>query len=401
MLLTIKNFICLDDVEIEVNDLTIIIGEQASGKSITSKLYFFLREVVSNEIIDSIVNITGLKSLQSSLKKEFSSLFPDYSWKNQDFTISVSNLIQKESGTPDILISHASGNGIKFSFSEEFKFEYKKITTYYKKLKAEREQVRATEDDELFLGRDMSPFRLFRNSIDHTNTHFLFEDVTYIPSGRSFFSTIRDNVFGFLSENIGIDPFLKSFGKYYEFAKSIGPMREEKHKESLAEFDMLSRSVLKGRFSIENKKEWIVSSDRRISVANASSGQQEALPLLLVLRQELMTLGSSGLRTIIVEEPEAHLFPVSQKAIVDLLFLLKQKKKNLNFLITTHSPYVLSCINNGILKAQGNVKVDAYFIANGTAIKIVDEDSGLINGEDLDKISTEIANEFYAALENT
>jgi len=400
MLLRINNFTCLRKVEIEVNDLTVIIGEQASGKSVTSKVYFFLREILSNEVAGSIINLTGLNPLQSSLRKEFSILFPDYSWKTQEFEISLSQLFSGVNSDPDILIRHKpGGTGVKFSFSDEFKEHYRRVYSVFKKITAEQEKARANEDDELLLRREISLFRLFRESLAKTNTS-LIEDVTYIPSGRSFFSTIRDNVFGFLSENIGIDPLLKSFGKYYEIAKRPNLIREKKFREELSAFDKLSRSVLKGTFSIEKKEEWIISNNRRISVANASSGQQEALPLLLVLRQELVGYIPISPRTIIVEEPEAHLFPVSQKAIVNLLFFLKEKKRSLNFLITTHSPYVLSCINNGLLRSNGAVKVDAYFISNGSSIRITDADSGLVNGEELDKISAEIADEFYAALEN-
>lgn len=401
MLLSITNFTCLKNINIEVNNLTVIIGEQAAGKSVTSKVYFFLREILSNEINSSIINLSGLKPLQSSLKKEFSNIFPDYSWKTQDFSIKASNIFYANSTEPDILITHTpNGKGIKFSFSQEFRNSYKRLYSNYKKLKSDHDKAKETEDDELLIGRDLSSYRLFRKALDATNSELLLEDVIYIPSGRSFFSTIRDNVFGFLSENIGFDPFLKSFGKYYEFSKSISPMREDRHREALAEFDKLSRSVLKGKFTIEKKEEWIVSKDRRIAVVNASSGQQEALPLLLVLRQELLGFIYAGERTIIVEEPEAHLFPVSQKSIVSLLFLLKEKKKRLKFLITTHSPYVLSCLNNGLLKYKGKVQAKAYFISDGISTCITDPETNLVNGENLDKISSEIAEEFYAALES-
>ena len=46
----------------------------------------------------------------------------------------------------------------------------------------------------------------------------------------------------------------------------------------------------------------------------------------------------------IIEEPESHLFPETQKAVVELISLVKNGSNKA--LITTHSPYVLGSVNN-------------------------------------------------------
>jgi len=398
MRLVINNFACLKAIDIVIDDVTTLIGEQASGKSVTSKVYHFLRDVVSDSVSDAVLNQANLKSLQAHLKQEFIALFPEYSWKSHAFTITAHNVFPQIGGEEDIWITYTPGtNGLRFGFSDQFKVEFKKLTSRYKKLLSERENAERTSTASR-LSSSYSTYQMYSKALKESGTAQLLEDVTYIPSGRSFFSTIKDNVFGFLSENIGIDPFLKNFGRYYEYAKRASQFREPKNKAALKEFDSISQTVIKGSFSADKKEEWIVSGERKIALSNASSGQQEALPLIMVLRHELFGGDPMGTRAIIVEEPEAHLFPASQKAIVNMIFLVKKNASKIKFIVTTHSPYVLSCINNSLLKANGEVKVSAYYIANGTSTPITDGESGLINGEELDKISSEIAEEFYAAL---
>ena len=60
-------------------------------------------------------------------------------------------------------------------------------------------------------------------------------------------------------------------------------------------------------------------------------GQQEAFPLLLLLSYLLNPATTWGHKSVVIEEPEAHLFPTAQKAIVDLLFLIKQQSQTKHF----------------------------------------------------------------------
>ena len=56
---------------------------------------------------------------------------------------------------------------------------------------------------------------------------------------------------------------------------------------------------------------------------------------------------------LIVEEPEAHLYPDSQMLMADMLSLFINKSKGHNAgLITTHSPYILGELNNLLLAGK-------------------------------------------------
>ncbi|MBF0473444.1 MAG: AAA family ATPase, partial [Nitrospirae bacterium] len=116
--------------------------------------------------------------------------------------------------------------------------------------------------------------------------------------------------------------------------------------------------LLNGNYEIIKDEDYISLNDGRyISVATASSGQQEILPLMMVLAWFIIIRRKLGY-TLYIEEPEAHLFPTSQKHIVELISSVFNisNKPPLQFFITTHSPYILTSFNNliqaGILQSK-------------------------------------------------
>ena len=117
----------------------------------------------------------------------------------------------------------------------------------------------------------------------------------------------------------------------------------------------------------------------------------------------------------IVEEPEQNLFPQTQ---VDILYeLLKYKNENENnkLIISTHSPYILTALNNAILakdiidKQKQTIEelpknkmisfedVSAYKLENGNIISIRNEENRMIDAYQIDDCSTEI-NEIFEKL---
>ena len=140
-----------------------------------------------------------------------------------------------------------------------------------------------------------------------------------------------------------------------------------------------------------------------------SSGQQEVVWISNIL---LHILVNNTKAYIIVEEPEAHLYPEAQKHMTEVLALMKNCKCSI--LVTTHSPYVLGAINNliyaGSLEEQyGGIEntLDkifyvrnhaAYFLEEGKIKSCTDvDDHGLIINEVIDGASSEI-NEMYDQL---
>lgn len=119
---------------------------------------------------------------------------------------------------------------------------------------------------------------------------------------------------------------------------------------------------------------------------------------------------------LFVEEPEAHIFPSTQKSFMySLVEMLNGNVQHTCFL-ATHSPYILTAFNNIILAgetmAMSKEKADkvsvimpkrqtlcydevaAFEMSNGRNHSIMDEDFRLISADAIDAASQEISNDF-------
>jgi len=120
---------------------------------------------------------------------------------------------------------------------------------------------------------------------------------------------------------------------------------------------------------------------------------------------------------VYLEEPEANVFPSTQYDLIRLFsWLSRETRTDFSWVITTHSPYVLSSFNNLLEACQvATAKPDAkdeverlieerywikpsdfraYCIHDGKLESIMDEETGLINGNYLDGVSNEIGRQF-------
>ena len=119
---------------------------------------------------------------------------------------------------------------------------------------------------------------------------------------------------------------------------------------------------------------------------------------------------------LFIEEPEAHIFPSTQKSFVySLVKMLNGSVKHTCFL-ATHSPYIMTSFNNLIFadevasvskETEGLVKarfpkrstleykdVAAFEMRNGRAYSIMDDECRLISAEAIDSASQEIGGDF-------
>ena len=151
-----------------------------------------------------------------------------------------------------------------------------------------------------------------------------------------------------------------------------------------------------------NDISWIIGSDYRVRLINASSGLQSALPVCIVSDylgnivasdkerpmsvEELQKLQKETAKIMenenltdtvkngmlkhlssrsryncfvnIVEEPELSLFPESQNSMIRLLCKVNNGTKDNMLLLTSHSPYTLAILNNLVLAYKAYQKGD-------------------------------------------
>ncbi len=120
----------------------------------------------------------------------------------------------------------------------------------------------------------------------------------------------------------------------------------------------------------------------------------------------------------VIEEPELNLYPTAQK---DLIYALMSgldpnvEYQEAEWVITTHSPYVLSSFNTLMLAYKVAQRSDelraevekiiparcwinpdefaAYYVDNGTVRSIISEKTGLIADNELDDVSDDLGDE--------
>lgn len=265
--------------------------------------------------------------------------------------------------------------------------------------------------------------------------------IAYIPSERNLVAAIP-NWFQVSMNNNNILDFMKE----WEFAR-----------KSFAREEKILGLPFSYRYSPNDKGDRIVMDHgQEIALTNASSGLQSLTPLYIMLRYltneffkekhtkveetvlrdnlerivarecankapakqlEIVQSMLTPSRTdFFIEEPEAHIFPSTQKDFVySLVSLLNGRKKHFCF-ISTHSPYIMTAMNNlilaGELIAESEEKaarverrftkrqtlmfheVAAFAMKNGRIEPIMDEEFKLISAEALDGASQEISDDY-------
>ncbi|MEZ8277443.1 AAA family ATPase [Vibrio cyclitrophicus] len=411
--ISVKNFLVVKKAELDIKRVNVLIGPQANGKSIIAKLVYFFKSN-SRHINEAIRLDKTKRELDKSILDSFEERFPRYSWDATAFSIEYEfeNVRFKIVGTKN---SRGNKTNLSIEYSPELNNYIKKCKRCYQKSLTEARK----QKDGQFISHTVER-HLFFERVDegHKDSPFkeLFSNTAFIPASRSFFANLQKNIFTFLASNLDIDPFLKEFGGLYESSKRwyATAILKREFKDLSTELSDGLKSVVGGDYQFHEDQDWIVAKSRKINLANASSGQQESLPMLLVLSTwPLMSKMSFARRgnfssTLFIEEPEAHLFPTSQSHIMSLLSVL-YASSDTDFFITTHSPYILSALNNLVLAKskvdEGKITVEeftkingggrpvsyddisAHTISQGQLEQITDDEYQMIGADMLDSVS--------------
>lgn len=417
--LTVKDFSCIDHASVDLSRLTILIGPQGSGKSVISKLFFFFQSMLLGNV-DTGQPIVSSSELKENIDDQFRRWFPESAWGNSRFCISY------ESGPISITITRdrpykVQRSTFQIDFSKSLEKLLRDLQNTYRELvesfSAERSSIGRRIDFRISYQLSVHYASLLKTLLKDS----YIEDQLFIPAGRSFFTSVGKAIAVFEHSN-SLDPVTLDFGRTWA---SIRDTRYNDYSELLKSDANNNRmqSVFGGTITVEKDQEYILSDDgRKIPFSSLSSGQQELLPLWLGVESFFNVSSRDGSGALLyIEEPEAHLFPAAQSEIIEYLVnKVTSDKYKRNMFITTHSPYVLSKLNNLILAgkifnegkvSQGKLKrvldksswispgwVSAYAIDGRNVVSVIDSD-GLIDAEYMDRISSDIFEEFSALVD--
>ena len=438
--LSIQNFGPIVRADIQIEDFMVLIGPQASGKSTISKsIYLFksLKDDLVRYIIDTIEENSRLTEPATAFKKKIRTKFVSF-WGT---TKHLSQFrLEYTYGFNKTITLFLDRGYVKAEFSQIFHDELHNIFTETLNFIKKKQNINKTfASASEIIASDSEKKAFYRKIENLVNT--LFEDdrlPLYIPAGRSLLSTLSDplqkmlltRIVGQGSEKNGdVDPYLLDYSLkafierisnskngYNQNLEAVIKDRakytnEPTDKESLKIVLEIFDKILKGRYRFDKDGEKVLlqNSDKFIKLSFASSGQQEVVWILLQIFSIVLN------RTkvfMVIEEPEAHLFPVAQNDIVELICLLSNLNNN-QIMITTHSPYILSSLNNFIYAGKlGKTKslavsklvnkkvwldpekVSAFYIENGILDNIIDDELQLIKAEEIDRASSLINQQF-------
>ena len=376
----INNFGSIKYAEIEVKKILVLIGEQASGKSTIAKLIYFFK-TIQEDLFSQIYRDKQNQSLDIN-----SDILPPIQQKFYNFFGPTNNL-------PDFEItfyySFNENKFLKLSNDENKKMKISPIDTFINekftilasdiKFRLRQEYLNINKNRNIQpLIKEEEKIKYAQQLYDLLNDLFQNKqrDLLFIVAGRSatvaypslfekyFSQSIEIN----LKQNISIDNYERSsktldeillekfiekfvrvkdiFKKFRNFEGLIESYSENNIKEKLYQVKNKIDKILKGEYRIDDLGEKILfnkETEEYIYLSNTSSGQQESIRILQDIFLNILD-NTKVLR--ILEEPEAHLFPVAQKQLIELLALMVNQNNDNQLIITTHSPYVLTVFNN-------------------------------------------------------
>ncbi len=366
------------------------------------------------------------KAIKSELKNIFIKLF-GYSWDlnpefymKYDYAESVWIQVKLKRGDRD-------KQYISVTYSPELLNSIKKLQMEIREMYHSNEGIIKTSlvltNEERKRNHEMIVHRVNEIFCDNKETY-------YIPAGRSLLTVMSNN--RAIMNNAGnldlitemfmmlIDSVRNSFGNGVRKAHLFYPVEKRQFDvKNIADFII---NIEKGEYFYNGGREFLkIEEDveHPVAINFASSGQQEILWLLnfmyvLMLREEDVFL--------IIEEPEAHIYPLLQKRVMEFIALFTNMQDSGVF-ITTHSPYILTVANNlyyaGVLAEDGQVKevyrvlnknyiikkgeLSAYKLLTNSVlkkqhyIKLLDEEEKEIESNLIDDVSLQV-NELYTAL---
>lgn len=377
--LHVRDFGPIESCDVEIQRLTVMTGPQASGKSTLAKLIYFFK------LAQQYIQSQPLSSVQADkwLRSVFLRMFGDVTELSDTMQIRYDFTDGQWLDVTKGAHPQTHSQTVLFHFSRDFSKSAEKMEAIY--IPAGRSMTTLLSDQLPVLFTD--PNRQLP-ALDYCTNAYIHR----ILSLRQSFAN-------------GLDGLLK---------QEIETTDKKLDLTVLKHMIQLAGKILKARYCYRAGEERLLldmnAFEKSIKVNFASSGQQETVWALNLLFYYLLEGKPS---CIILEEPEAHLYPDSQKFMAEALATFAHAGSQV--IVTTHSPYILGEFNNLLYAAEIHSAdelrdaivpsceiLDAFWtkavhVINGQVVDGMDE--GLIDNSLIDGASDTINDENDALME--
>lgn len=379
--LIIKNFGPIKAVDLEIRRFNVIIGDNGTGKSTIAKVMTLCRDFLVIAPYESETTISDLKNgfekygLSECIENE-SVIF----YECEDYHLNIKYRLVPEK-TIDVFGNIITNN--KTKFHPEFTYQsdrFRKIVSTYQTV------LEVSHDNPESLSIF---FRELRGILDIP---------IYMPAERVLQSVFSLGRRGIDNLSDSLYQFFREFDRYSKFYSG------EFYKIEHLDIEYINED---GKGSIKTKNGKVV------GLKDSASGFQSSIPIVLGIDYYIKQ--NEYNKFYVIEEPEINLFPKTQAQFMKYLVDRTMNCSN-KMLITTHSPYTLTSLNNMMYAYElgqehgeevenvmdkkywlNPAEVSAYMMKeDGTCEDIMDYDESgtLIKAEKIDDISDTLNKQF-------
>lgn len=423
MKLKLHNILKIEDAEIEIGGLTVITGENDSGKSTVGKILFSILKAANNvRQVDKLKTASSIKLELAFLKRMFLRAENDHILSDiQTLSLNLADKIILASDVRQSLEEEAKKIGFTSRMIAMMHSRMTRIEQYIIKLdnpeaaiRAEFEAIAKSEFMESLnsYGSVESLIHFHDDSTDADGSDFeirfcngktdnirlwgnsSIEDITYIesPLYLHILNTLRLSGSIPTVSSLGIPSSLRRDNLPYhlvDMAEKIlsgsediisGGLFEEDYGRQLAEIG----SIIGGKFVLNNKTKQLSfnQNGHTIPPISVASG----IKSFGVLQRLIQTENISTFKMLIWDEPEIHLHPEWQIAFCKLIVELVAN--GIPIVVSSHSPYFVQALRY-FASAKGIEKDVKYYMAEDTVGRGLSTVKEVTN--DLNRVFTRLA----------
>ncbi|MDE6916387.1 MAG: ATP-binding protein, partial [Lachnospiraceae bacterium] len=348
----ISHFGPVRSARIDLNkNFQLFVGAQASGKSTICKVVYFCQKV-RDYTLDFLLSE---QQFTENHRNEYFNNYLKYLTRQFMGCFGTTKHMQKfeieySFSEKKIRISLNNNGYVRFFFNRNLKKEISKLIDetadmYLNKFRGEVVSLLDNIQALAMMKKNMNEnlISVFENE----------KDILYIPAGRSLLATMSEQLqdVSVAEMDLTMQEFIlliratrNKFGnRIPEMVKNYTmTVKGQINNAALEHAYQLIRRILKADYTSESDGEKIYFNEYQwVKLMYGSSGQQEALWILMLIYAIILEKSKAF---IVIEEPEAHLFPIAQKDIMSLISLMVNTTGS-KVVITTHSPYILTSMN--------------------------------------------------------